>query len=377
VEIVTTPHVLNIDVETVLFNGSWRLAVDGILGEFPTSVYHRGEFSLATALGDHVPLGPSHMSAGTVPAVAGTYDVMYRHLDGDQVPQNNGTVIESGLVLSPGQVFYESVVNAWTVVPAFALNGGSFPGSVYEKAELFLKDQDTDTLTSLGRTHNTPPNLMMVDGEYDVVYNHVDGSTVPQNNSSVLPGSIVVDEANEAADIDVNAVTVEGAFSLDGGDFNESVYETAKFRMYKNGTGASILLGQSNQEPEPVVILAGLYDVAYEHVDGSAVPQNPHHIVLGDQNYASDTTISIDITTRPVRPIFTLNEEEFPTSPYETADLFLLGNHRDDYVFLGPTTGTDETTLVIQSDYNAIYRFVQGSIVPQNTEAVVGQVQVD
>jgi hypothetical protein len=99
--------------------------------------------------------------------------------------------------------------------------------------------------------------------------------------------------------------------------------------------------------------------------------------VLGDQNYASDTTISINVATRPVRPVFTLNEAEFPTSPYEAADLFLLGNHRDDYVFLGPTTGTDETTLVIQSNYNAIYRFVQGSIVPQNTEAVVGQVQVD
>jgi hypothetical protein len=377
VEIATTPHALNIDVETVLFNGSWRLAVDGVLGEFPDSVYHRGEFSLATDLGDHVPLGPSHMSAGTVPAVAGTYNVMYRHLDGDQVPQNNGTVIEAGLVLPPGQVFYESVVDAWTVMPAFALNGGPFPGSVYEKGEVFLKDQDTDTLTSLGNTHNAPPNLMMVEGEYDVVYNHVDGSTVPQNKGSVLSDSIIVDEADVAADIDVDAITVEGAFSLDGGDFIESVYEVANFRMYKNGTGAPILLGQSHQDSEPVVILAGRYDIAYEHVDGEHIPQNPRHLVIADQNYASDSTISINVPSRPVRPAFTLNGEEFPTSPYETADLFLLGNHRDDYVFLGPTTGTDETTLVIQSNYDAIYRFVQGSSVPQNTEAVVGQVLVD
>jgi len=45
-DISTTPHVLNIDIESASFHGTWRLAVDGILGEFPSSVYHSGEYSL-------------------------------------------------------------------------------------------------------------------------------------------------------------------------------------------------------------------------------------------------------------------------------------------------------------------------------------------
>jgi len=376
-DISTTPHVLNVDIESATFHGTWRLAVDGVLGEFPSSVYHQGEYSLQNDNGDYVALGPTHMSAGPIPAITGTYDIVYSHIDGDLVPQNDGTVFNRNFVLPPGQTIYEDIIDAWTVVPDFSLDGGAFPGSVYESAEIFLKDRDTDAITSLGRTHNVPANLMIIDGEYDVVYDHVDGETIPQNDGAVLPDSVVVDEADEAANIDVDSVTVQGNFMLDGDSFSQSVYHTADFQLYRNGGGAPILLGKTYTETEPVVILAGNYDVVYEHIDGDLVPQNLHHVMLAGQAYTADTTIDVNALTRSVRPLFTLNGQPFPASPYEHADYYLHGSHPDDYVFLGSSPAQVEETLVIHDNYDAVYRFVQGSIVPRNTEAVVGQVQVD
>jgi len=150
----------------------------------------------------------------------------------------------------------------------------------------------------LGRTHNVPANLMIIDGEYDVVYDHVDGETIPQNDGAVLPDSVVVDEADEAANIDVDSVTVQGNFMLDGDSFSQSVYHTADFQLYRNGGGAPILLGKTYTETEPVVILAGNYDVVYEHIDGDLVPQNLHHVMLAGQAYTADTTIDVNALTR-------------------------------------------------------------------------------
>jgi len=377
VDITTTPHALNIDIETNQFNGSWRLSTDGVLANFPGSVYHHGIFSLQTEQGDFVYLGPSHASAGTIPVIASTYDVVYSHKDGDQVPQNQGKVVNSGLVLPPGETTLEDVVDAWTAVPTVTLDGDPFPGSVYESAEMFLKDEDTDALTSLGHTHNPLPSLLLVEGSYNTVYNHYSGEIVPRNNTALLNLNVVVDEIDEAIDIDVNSATVEGAFSLDGGKFYQSSYEAAEFFLYKDGVGNGILLGHSSQASEPVVILAGDYDVTYEFIDGSKIPRNSHHVLLYDQVYGGSDVIDINVVTRAVRPAFTLNGQPFPGSAYEQGELFLLGNHADDYVDLGSSAADPESRIVIQDTYEVLYRHVAGSIVPQNTEAVVGQVDVN
>jgi len=376
-DISTTPHVLNIDIESASFHGTWRLAVDGILGEFPSSVYHSGEYSLQNNNGDYVALGPTHMGIGPVPAITGTYNIVYSHLEGDLVPQNKGTAFNRNFVLPPGQTIYEDIIDAWTVIPGFSLDGSAFPASVYESGEIFLKDRDTDALTSLGSTHSAPANLMIIDGEYDVVYDHAGGETIPQNNGAVLPDSVVVDEADEAADINVDSVTVQGNLMLDGDSFIQSVYHTAEFYLYRNGGGTPILLGKTYKDTEPLVILAGNYDVVYEHIDGDLLPQNLHHVMLAGQAYTSDATIDVNVLSRSVRPQFTLNGQPFPASPYEHADYYLHGNHPDDYAHLSSSPAQGEEALVIQGSYDAVYRFVQGSIVPRNSEAVVGQVQVD
>ncbi len=376
-DISTTPHALNVDIESASFHGTWRLAIDSVLGEFPTSPYHHGEYSLQTNNGDYVALGPTHMSAGPIPAITGTYNIVYSHIDGDLVPQNIGTVFNRNFSLPPGQTIYEDIIDAWTVVPNFSLAGAAFPGSVYESAEIFLKDRDIEAITSLGRTHNEPTNLIIIDGEYDIVYDHVDGETIPQNEYAVLPGSVVVDEANEAVNVDVDSITVQGSFMLDGAEFSQSVYHTADFQLFQDGGGVPIPLGKTYKETEPVVILAGDYDVVYQHIDGVLLPQNPHHIMLSGQPYAADTSIDVNVLSRSVRPQFTLNGQPFPASPYEHADYYLHGNHPDDYVSLGSSPAQVEETLVIQDNYDAVYRFVQGEIVPRNTEAVVGQVPVN
>jgi len=119
---------------------------------------------------------------------------------------------------------------------------------------MFLKDEDTDALTSLGHTHNPLPSLLLVEGSYNTVYNHYSGEIVPRNNTALLNLNVVVDEIDEAIDIDVNSATVEGAFSLDGGKFYQSSYEAAEFFLYKDEVDEVALLGL--QRKNAVVINA-------------------------------------------------------------------------------------------------------------------------
>ena len=377
VDLSATPSALAVEIETCLFDGSWRLSVDGVLGEFPSSVYHRGEFSLRTDLGDSVHLGPSHASAGSVPVIAGTYNVVYNHLDGDEVPQNAHKVIKYRLVLSPGSVILEDVVDAWTTLSELSLDGGAFPGSVYENAEIFLVDEDTAALTSLGLTHSPLTSLLVIEGSYNTAYSHIAGSIVPQNKSAILGLNVVVDEADEVAAININSATVEGDFSQNSSDFIADVYHQADFLIHPSAGGGEIFLGNTYAAPEPVVVIAGSYDVVYRHVDGDLLPQNPHHVALTDQVFGGNHIVEVNILTREVRPAFTLNSQPFPASFYERGEFHLRGNHAGDFVYLGSSSDTPEDTLVIRGDYDAVYQHVQGSLVPLNSKAVVGQLTVD
>lgn len=377
VDIATTPHALSVDIRTAGVAGNWRLAVDGVLGSFPTSVYQEGEFRLHTDDGDAVSLGPTHTSIGTVPVIAGTYDLVYRHIDGDLIPQNRDKLIVTNQAIQTPVVLLEATVDAWTAVPNPTLDGGSFPGSYYETGELLLRDPDTGALTSLGPTYDPPDEVLLVEGSYGTVYRHVGGSTVPQNASVDLGINVLVDSPAESLDVDVNAVTVTGQFTLNGAAFVQSVYEYAAFRLYHADGGPGILLGETYTDPEPVVIVAGDYDVVYAHVGGVQVPGNPHHVVLDDRTFAGDGIVDVNVATRMVRPAFTLNGQPFPAADNQQGDFWLRGNHAADTVRIGASNGETESTVVIRGAYDALYRHVDGLSVPLNSEAVVGTVQVD
>lgn len=377
VDIATTPHALNIEIRTSQVVGNWQLAVDGVLGTFPASVYEQGEFRLRTDDGDSVSLGPTHTSIGAVRVITGTYDLVYRHIDGELVPRNYDAVILADRVVQTSVEQLDAIVDAWTAIPNLTLNGGPFPGSVYETADLLIKDKDTGATTLLGSTHNPPDELLLVEGTYDTVYRHVDGELVPQNQMAELDIDVVVDSPGVSLDIDVDAVTATGQFALNGAGFVKSVYEVAEFRLYPSGGGAGILLGDTYYDPEPVVIVAGNYDVVYAHVGGSLVPGNPHHVLFADQAYAAGAVIDVNVLTRQVRPAFTLDGQAFPDAPFQQGDFYLRGNHVEDSVRIGASNAAAETTVVIRGAYDALYRHVDGLSVPLNSEAVVGAVQVN
>ncbi len=377
VDIATPPHALNIDIRTAQVSGNWRLAVDGVLGTFPASVYEHGEFRLRTDDGDSVSLGPTYTSIGAVRVITGTYDLVYRHIDGELVPKNYDAVILADRVLQTPVVLLEATVDAWTAIPNLTLNGGPFPGSVYETAELLIRDQDTGAATLLANTHNPPDELLLVEGIYDTIYRHVGGTIVPQNKMAELDIDVVIDSVGESLDIDVDAATVTGQFALNGAGFIQSPYEFAEFRLYPSGGGAGIQLGDTYYDPEPVVIVAGDYDVVYTHVGGTLVPRNPHHVLLADQAYAADAVIDVNVLTRQVRPAFTLDGQAFPDAPFQQGDFYLRGNHMDDSVRIGSSNAAAETTVVIRGAYDALYRHVDGLSVPLNSESVVGAVQVN
>ncbi len=371
---------LAINVEVCTVAPDWKLVIDGgAPADFPPSIYTSAEFYLRNDQGDHVRLGVSYQDNVLVDVVEGTYDLVYTIFNGTgiTVPRNIDTVIAEDIVIEGIRCPLDIVVNARTVTPDLSMNGSPFPASIYQSADIFLKDTITGGLTSIGPTYSPPDSFLIIESTYDTVYRRLNGIEVPVNTEADLPGQITIDNNNQTASVDVQAIALTGDFGINGGNFPASVYNSATIYLQQDGK-EPVLLGRTNLDPEPVIVVAGTYDVVYEHAEGEVVPQNPHHIIAADQVYDSNGEVSFNILTRDVEVTFTLNGDDFPVSAYERGDLFLRGNHPNDLIYLGPTNAAAEAANVIQGDYDALYQFIQSEItVPINTEAIVGQILVD
>ena len=110
----------------------------------------------------------------------------------------------------------------------FLLGGAAFPGSVYQSADIYLRDQATLTLVELGRSNDQSYQAMVVNGTYDSVYQHFTGGDVPVNKDNVVNVDLPVN-APSTMDIDVPSATVRTVFLLDGSPFPASVYNHASF----------------------------------------------------------------------------------------------------------------------------------------------------
>ncbi|MBW2695515.1 MAG: hypothetical protein JRE70_03520 [Deltaproteobacteria bacterium] len=370
----------NINVEVCTVAPDWQLIIDGGDPEdFPVSIYTSAEFFLRNDRGDLVRLGASYEDSVMVDVVIGTYDLVYSVLNGNgtSVPRNVDTVVAEGLSIARGRCPLDIDVYARSVTPDLTLNGSPFAASIYQSGDIFLKDTTTGGLTSIGPTYNPPNTTLIIEGTYDTVYRRKNGTEVPVNTEADLPGQVTIDGINQTASVDVPAVTVKGDFSLNGGSFPSSVYHTANINLRQDDK-EPVLLGETDDETESILIVGGVYDVIYEFVQGESLPRNAHFIVLDDELLDSDGDIDVDLLSRDIEVTFTLNGGPFPASAYQRGDFFLRGNHPDDLVYLGPSNAAPESARVIRADYEAIYQFVQSpTTVPVNSEAIVGQIIVD
>ncbi len=79
------------------------------------------------------------------------------------------------------------------------LNNNAFPISVYEYGNFFLRETVNGSLTLMGSSYTEPEPIILIAGDYDVVYRHVDGELIPQNRDALIEQGVSINSPNMAS----------------------------------------------------------------------------------------------------------------------------------------------------------------------------------
>ena len=253
----------------------------------------------------------------------------------------------------------------------FLLGGAAFPGSVYQSADIYLRDQATLTLVELGRSNDQSYQAMVVNGTYDSVYQHFTGGDVPVNKDDVVNVDLPVN-APSTMDIDVPSATVRTVFLLDGNPFPASVYNHASFYLQPVNTEELIFLGDSHVTNDVVNVMPGDYHVIYRHQQGDQVPANQRARVMSNVSISGNAALNVDVASADARTAFSLDGAPFPQSQYMAAHFYLVDDTGDE-VFVGNSFDSGASVSVVAGAYDIEYRHQQGDTIPVNKAAIARQ----
>jgi len=357
---------LQIDVPAVTLTSSYS-----INGEpFPESQYTRAFFSLRNPdSGDTIALGHSNDQYHSTLIIPDVYDLIYAHTQGSEIPQNKDSIFRSTVAIQTDQ---DLDINVSSVVirPHFTLNGKPFSTSVYNSAEFYLQHISGGERISLGKSYQAGEPIIILPGIYNVIYSHQNGSGVPQNQDAIVKAAVTID-VDQVLEVDVPAVTLRSTYSLNGEPFSVSQYTKAFFSLRNPDSGDTVELGYSNDQYHSTMIVSGVYDVVYTHTIGTEIPQNKDAIVMSDVDISSRRALPIDVPAVTLTSSYTMNGAPFPESQYTRAFFSLRNPDSGDTIALGYSNDQYHSTLLIPGVYDVIYVHTQGSVIPQNQDAIV------
>ncbi|HVG93858.1 MAG TPA: hypothetical protein VND21_05390, partial [Planctomycetota bacterium] len=362
-----TPQALVIDVDSIEASGQFLL--NGL--PFPPNPLDAAEFRLRGGDGGTAILGATTAGTFSRPIVAGTYDVVYAATaPGAAAPLNPDIVVRAATDLTADLTFDPDAPTV-AVTPVFLWNGGAFPANPADFGEFHLVPVLGGASVLIGRSDVAPVPVNVVPGLYDVEWRYVMGPTVPHNERAViLPGVPLF--GNFVLPINVLSVNCVATLFLDGAPFPGAPGEQGRMLLRKPGLPDRVDLGTTNAGPalvQPVV--AGVYDVVYTHEAGVVVPRNEDAVVAANVPINAVTpAFMVPVMTSSVGLQPTLNGGAFPGGT-EQGDLWLRGATTADAFPVGSTNGPFPPIRVVRGNYDVLYRWVSGVVVPRNANAVV------
>ena len=353
---------------------------------FPPNEYDTGMFYLQPdAGGERIFIGRSHMALpAPVQVMQGTYDVIYSlETGGEFVPNNQSAVVMAGVSITVAGALAVDVASVRFQFDA-TLDLAAFPTDQNHKALFFLRNVSTGDRVELGASFELPVTLSVVEGTYDIVYQHVRGDALPVNTDAVVASNIIIDDTSLSVTIDIDSVVITPSFSLDGSVFPQDEYNDANFylRAVNNNndvmflgasetaaTAVRVISSDMDTDPGVSELLLGTYDVLYRHESGEDVPQNINAIVPGRGNIAlnSDQTLMVPVTSVNITGRFTLNGNSFPGDINNSVQFLLRDSSNDSDEFLfGFSDISNEAVKLIPGTYHVVMDHLYGSAVPQN-----------
>jgi len=358
----------SVDIDITSVDVRTAFALNG--GAFPNSQYLYATFYLVDALDDEVLLGNSFDAPGTVSVIAGTYDIEYRHQQGDSIPLNKKTIVRAAVDLTAGGDASVDVTGVMLSVNA-TLNGQAFPVSEYQDGILELFDAVTGSYSLLGNTHSPFVDLVVIPGTYDVAYSHETGDAVPQNIRGTVSNTYVI-AGDQQLDLDVTGHLLTGSITLDTAAFPQSQYNAADFLARGPETTEPIFLFVSHSQDEPTMVLPGTYDIFYSCHNCIEIPFNSFAKILEGHVVNADGVVVASLNSVRVEASATLNDNPFPSSIYQSGIVW-GGIGDEDLVELTGTQVSTPDIILLTGDYNFYYQHNNGDQVPANLWALVDQ----
>ena len=366
----------NDSVNLLSVSVSGDLTLNG--GAFSGTDFDDGVFSFRDRItGDVFEIGDSHDQEYEINVVAGRYDVLFSlQSPGATIPRNVGAVVMEDVVLFSDTDF-DINLTTFTIGGDFLLNGGPFPDSDFDDANLFL-DSELLGRVAVGNTNEQSfENLVVIAGQYEIRYQvETRGNQSPWNEWG-FAGSLNVTENDNSVEINIDSVTLSGAFSHNGADMPDSELDDGLFYLEKDD-GDRVLLGNSHDGSYARNVIPNKYSVYWElDTLGATVPVNERAQLIA--NMTTDVgTLDIDMTSFPVSGAFTLNDGAFPDSFLNTGQIVFRDTVAAVDNVVGMTSDAEYDQQVIAGSYDVVYQHVLGGDVPQNKNALLsGDIHID
>jgi len=243
-------------------------------GPFQDSEYEDGNILLYDPrTNTDTELGNTHDPFTDLVLIPGTYDVLFSHETGAQVPQNHRGIVAKDEAITNANLNVNVV--GVQVGADITLNGSPFPNSEYEDANFFLSDLLGSEDILLGNSHDLDDDVsvMVLPGTYDLYYRHETGDAVPANgNHRILASQVLTTSTTLSANLETRRVRL--AATLNDAPFPVDPSSSASI-FARTREGDDVLMLETHGVQHTPLLIRGDYELYYMHTTGLDVPRNP------------------------------------------------------------------------------------------------------
>lgn len=347
----------------------------------PDSQYENGTLVLVDeATGDEVPLGDTRDGSFQVQVIPGVYRVHYRRkLAESLAPINPDASIET-VVVQAGveQQTLDLDVPVATLSGAITLDAQTPPKTIYENGRIVLRNVDTGEQVMLGETADGQYEVPVVQGQYQVIYERLQGGQQVPVNRAALLGELSVGSGPQTHDVDVPTAVVTGEITVAGGAPPSDPGDDGLVLLRNRATGDEALLGNTAVGTYTQRVVRGTYDVYYrQETSSGGVPVNTNARLLPDVVVQGGAALDIDVPMVTVSADVTVGGQAPPESVYDDGVIYLRNAETGDSVLLGNTRLSALQRPVVPGTYDVLYVVeAAGPTMPINAHSHLATVEV-
>ncbi len=355
---------LNINLTSHMLSGTFQH--NG--AAFPQSEYDDALIYLDSAVLGTAEVGNTHdQTFSDVVVLAGNYEVRYQlQSPGETVPWNQWGFV--GLRnINSNNANLNLNIQSINVSGSLKHNNVAMPASEYDDGLFYMETSSGDRVL-LENSHSQSYSKRIILGSYDVFWElQTQGDTVPFNKRARVMSNVNLQ--TNPHNINMTSVPISGNFTLNGAAFSNSVQQTGQMVLRDLVAEADNVLSLTTAGTYSKKVIAGSYDIVYQHMQGELVPQNKNAVLYKNVSMNSASVININVISKLHIANVYHNGVLFPASADNMGNIIYRNDGSGDYLVLGKTSQQNFSVRIIPGTYDGYYSHLTGSLVPQNKMA--------